>query len=346
MLQKVQLFDFRCFSQFSFECSSHLTIISGSNGVGKTSLLEAIYHLSSFRSFRTREIQPLIREGAEHFVVRGLFADHQTVVIKKSQKSASTILLNDKPLNVTSVLAKNNPMTVVHQGLFELVDGGASARRSSLDWGLFHVEHRYHSLLAEYNHALKQRNALLKQGVRYREVEPWDIMLSHNAELLTAMREAYVDTINPYFQSLFGRCSGMLCSLDFVRGWGRKEQSELSLRDFLKTHFDQDIKQQTTRYGAHATDVRFLTERSAKKEFSRGQQKLLFFAFKLAQIALLQKPAIVLLDDVFAELDQEKRQLVMAELSNTNSQVIMTTPDPNLYNIDSIQSDYHLISLS
>lgn len=346
MLQQVQLFNFRCFSQFNLECSPRLTVISGQNGAGKTSLLEAIFHLSSFRSFRTREIQPLIREGSDFFVVRGLFDQHHKVVIKKTLKAASTLLLDDKPLNATSILAKRNPMTIIHQGLFELVDGGASARRMTLDWGLFHVEHSYHAVLSSYNHALKQRNALLKRHATYKEIEPWDTLLSSEAEKLLFMRDAYVKAISPIFEAILYRCANMHCTLESLRGWGRKEQPNMTLYEYLRTHFEQDAKQQHTRYGAHAADLRFVATRSAKKEFSRGQQTMLFFALKLAQIAFLESRAIVLLDDVFAELDSARQQSVMQELANLGSQVIMTALEPQAIILDSFDNDYRQIHLS
>lgn len=346
MLQHAQLYDFRCFSQLSLDFNPRLTVISGKNGAGKTSLLEAIYHLSSFRSFRTREIQPLISDGCDYFVVRGIFEQNETVIVKKALKTASSILVDNKAVNTTSILARKIPMTIVHQGLFELIDGGSSARRMTLDWGLFHVEHRYHETLSSYNHALKQRNALLKRAAPYTEIEPWDALMSKDAEILSTMREKYLCAVSPIFESVLQRCAGMHCTLDFIRGWGRKEQADKSLAEYLRAHFEQDSKHQNTRYGAHAADVRFIAERSAKKEFSRGQQKLLFIAFKLAQISLLERPTIVLLDDVFAELDSERQQRVMHELSVVTSQVIMTTLDPKTILNNFSDKDYQHILLA
>ncbi len=306
-------------------------VIYGANGSGKTSLLEAIYLLGSGHSFRTREISPLIRHEEQSLTVFARMASGESISIQKNRMGSTQVKLNQQFCQRSSELAHFLPCQVFYQDIFQIIDAGPTVRRSLLDWGMFHVKHNYHDLWKDYRRVLKQRNALLRQRASKELCVPWDRMLVDLATALDTLRSDYVSQWSTVFQSCLGLLTDVPCSIQYFKGWDKKKSGK-SLADILDEQFASDSQQQYTHSGAHQADIIFDTSAlNAKQTLSRGQQKIILIALKLAQAQLLSKPCVYLFDDVAAELDKKHLERLFSCLAQLNGQVFLTMIDPSSF---------------
>lgn len=302
-------------------------LFCGPNGSGKTTLLEAIYLLCSGHSFRTREVSPLVNHYNESFTVFARTAQQETVSIQKSMSGPTQVKLNGQSCSSSSDLARFLPCQVFYQDIFQIIDAGPAARRVLLDWGMFHVEHTYHTVWKAYRLVLKQRNALLRQKASRALFAPWDKQLVELAVELDRMREDYFKVWSNEFLKVLGILTDVPCSMSYYKGWDRK-QSGKSLAEILEAHFNQDIQRQFTHVGPHQADITFdLSSKKAKLLLSRGQQKVVLIALKIAQAKLVPKSCLYLFDDIAAELDDHHLTRVIEYLTTVDGQLFFTAFD-------------------
>ncbi len=302
-------------------------LFSGSNGSGKTSILEAIYLLSTGHSFRTREISPLVSHGESSLTVFARTSTDDSVSIQKSLLGPTQVKLNRQACFSSSELARFLPCQVFYQDIFQIIDAGPAVRRTLLDWGLFHVEQTYHPIWKDYRLVLKQRNALLRQKASYQSFIPWDNQLVSLASALDALRLKYFSRWNDIFQQILAQLTDVPCTIEYYKGWDKKQTGK-SLAEILVEQFDADLHRQYTHSGAHQADISFdLSSRKAKLLLSRGQQKIVLIALKLAQTSLVPTECLYLFDDVAAELDSHHLSRFVTCLSNVNGQFFITAMD-------------------
>lgn len=302
-------------------------IFYGPNGSGKTSLLEAIYLLSCGHSFRTREISPLVSEGESSLTVFARTSTDETISIQKSVTGPTQVKLNMHACYSSSELAHFLPCQIFYQDIFQIIDAGPSVRRTLLDWGLFHVEQSYHSIWKNYRALIKQRNALLRQKAAPLAFKPWNNQLVELAIELDRMRATYFTQWARCFQDFLHELTYVPCSISYYKGWDRKQTGK-GLAAILEEQLSTDIHRQYTHAGAHQADIVFdLSTRKAKQLLSRGQQKIILIALKLAQASLVPNHCIYLLDDIAAELDAPHLSRLMDCLSKIKGQLFLTALD-------------------
>jgi DNA replication and repair protein RecF len=327
-LSRLQVTDFRCLQSAELDLDPHFTLICGPNASGKTSLLEAIYVLGRGRSFRTRRLEHLIRHGVERFVVFGEVDNaHRRVPlgVEGSRAGIRAQIDGDKPSSLAE-LAVQLPVQIIDPEVHHLIEEGPSRRRRFLDWGVFHVEQSFVGHWQRYQQVLKQRNAALKAHQPRAIVSAWDSDLVRSGELLTAARSRYVVALSPHAQIIGRNLLGMDLSLTYRSGWA-KDHSMAEALDQCWTH-DQEAG--ATQIGPHRAELAIRLDGSAVKDrVSRGQQKLLAAALLIAQIKLFPEASPVqpslLLDDPAAELDDERLEGLIQEVSSQSVQLIVTT---------------------
>lgn len=324
-LSHLNIHHVRNISSLQLTLNPQFNLIYGPNGSGKTSLLESIYLLSSGHSFRTREFVPLIKQGEDALTVFARTIKNETVSIQKTLTKETRVKLNQQPCQRSSDLARFLPCQVFYQDIFQIIDAGPSVRRSLLDWGLFHVKQSYHLLWKEYRHVLKQRNALLRQRASQSQFLPWDKLLVDLSYELDQLRELYFDQWAESFQLFLKKLTDVPCSIYYYKGWD-KRKSHKSLDIILGEQFHLDQQTQYTHSGAHQADLYFESDSSKSKQIlSRGQQKIVLMALKLAQAQLIERPCIYLFDDMAAELDSEHLQKLISCLSSIRGQFFITS---------------------
>lgn len=329
MLNQINIHSLRNIDELYLNPHPRFNFFYGPNGSGKTSILEAVYLLGSGYSFRTRETAPLIQQGRDSLTVFSKTQKQDTISIQKNLQGATLVRLNQQPCQRSSDLAHLLPCVVFYHDLFQIIDAGPSVRRNILDWGLFHVEHSYHALWKEYRSVLKQRNALLRQRDTNRQnYLPWDKLLVDLAYAIDALRKPYFQKWSDCFQGFLPKLTSTTCQIQYDKGWDRKETGK-SLQAILNDQFEQDIHRQYTYAGPQHADVLFDSELlKARQHLSRGQQKIILIALKLAQAAMIPKPCVYLMDDITIELDSDHIQKLFTSLEDLPGQFFLTSVSP------------------
>lgn len=243
--------------------NSRFNFIIGSNGSGKTSILEALYLLSCGHSFRSREITPIINHDHSSLTVFASSADDNMVSIQKSSSNPTQIKLNNQFCTSTSQLAYATPCQIIYSDIFQIIDAGPSVRRSLLDWGLFHVKHTYLSVLKEYKKILKQRNALLKTNASYDHFVPWDQQLNAIAEQLDLLRKEYFQQWESVFYRVLEQLTDTKCTIHYFKGWTENVMVKICfirLQTILKM-----INKSTTHSMVHIRQIYLLKVMTSKR---------------------------------------------------------------------------------
>lgn len=336
-LAELQIHNFRNIHSARFSLHPRINVITGVNGSGKTSFLEAIYLLGSGRSFRTREITALVTHDLSQLNVFARTNDSQTISVQKSLQNPTIARLNNQACFSSSELAAFLPCQVFYQDVFQIIDAGPVHRRALLDWGLFHVEPNYLFIWKEYKRALKQRNALLKQQAAQPQLYPWNILLSDLALQLDALRAEYFVKLNLTFMKVLAELTEVKCILTYYKGWDRRNEGKL-LKDILSESYSSDLQRQYTYYGPHQADLIVESkDYKVKNYLSRGQQKIILFALKLAQVGLTEKSCVFLIDDMTSELDERHIQRLLNYIYAINGQVFITSQTDEFLGSSSIK---------
>ena len=204
MLQRFHLHQFRNYRDQSFVPDPAVTVVTGENGSGKTSLLEAIYLLGAGRSFRTSRLSSLVMTDRNDCT---LFAEiesdqgNRRVGIKRDRQSLLDARLDGERVSGLSDIARLFPVQVLHPGTVELVEGGSSARRRYLDWAMFHVEHEFIEEWRRLRGAVDQRNRLLKKpALKLRELVVWDRQVAESSARIDALRRRHLPLLIRLFE--------------------------------------------------------------------------------------------------------------------------------------------------
>jgi len=340
-LSKILLQNFRSYQNQLFEFDPKLNLILGSNGSGKTNILESIFFLASGKSFRSSSQSKLINWNSYFASVRAKLVDNQKetneieVRIAKDPKSINNSISRkfliqkvEKPRKKYLGIIKT---VVFHPEDIRLVTGSPTRRRDFLDNIFSQTEWRYTSALSQYHKALKHRNELLDQ-IRLNLSSPnelfyWDQVLVKNAKIIHDFRINFVKSANSFFNNHSDSQINTI-SINY-------HPSILSQEKMTK-NYEIDLKRGYTQAGVHRDDFSFdnsifpSTDKNLAFWGSRGQQRLAVLALRLAQINYLEETyqdrPILLLDDIFSELDPEHQQLVANVCRDY--QTIFTSSDP------------------
>jgi DNA replication and repair protein RecF len=322
----------RRFESVAIEPVAGLNLITGDNGAGKTSVLEALHLMAYGRSFRGRVRDGLVRTGSEAVEVfvewrEGADARHRRAGLRHTGQTWMGRLDGQSVAQLGELCAA---LAVVsfEPGSHALVTGGGEPRRRFVDWGLFHVEPDFLPLWRRYARALKQRNALLKSGVGGQQLDAWDHELAEAGEPLTRYRRQYLDQLQLRLSVVAADLVPALGAshLEFQPGW---RSGELSLADALLLARDRDRNLGYTSVGPHRADWRIDYAGHPNREaLSRGQAKLSALSALLAQAEdYAQRRGewpIVALDDLSSELDRNHQQRVLQRLLASGAQVFIT----------------------
>lgn len=315
--------------------SPRINIIYGANGSGKSSLLEAVHLLGLARSFRSTRLQPVIQHGQDACTVFGEVLQPSgklnAIGITRSKQADYQIRIDGQTVRSIAELAETLPLQLINPDSFRLLEGAPKQRRQYLDWGVFHVEHQFLPVWQRLQKSLKQRNSLLRRGRIQRSLlTPWETELVTAAERIDEYRQAYLQKLKPVFQMILSRLVTLdELSLSYYRGWDKDKP----LAQVLDEQFERDNQLGYTQAGVQRADLRLrYGAMNAVDVLSRGQQKLVVCALKIAQGYLLkeqgvQQDCVFLVDDLPSELDEQHRRALCNLLEDLECQIFVSSVD-------------------
>ena len=323
-IRQLSLTDFRNLKSTTLDFDPGINLISGDNGSGKTSLLESIYSLCQAHSFRTHQLKQCIGHEKNNFLLFGRFDDFKAGISKSAGKLE--IHVDGEAIKRRSELVKRAPINIVNADSFQLINGPPQKRRAFLDWCLFHVEPSYAENWVVFQHALRQRNRLLKSRKDLNLLEYWDKHLLGPSVRLSQMRRDYSVILGRVVEDeLQAITSGVRLELVYQTGWSEQD----GLAEALSKARETDIRRGFTSVGIHRDDLRLLSDgRNATDVLSRGQAKRLCLSLILAILKIVRRSTdsgiILLIDDLNSELDQEGQHRVYQQLLEMDLQLFIS----------------------
>jgi DNA replication and repair protein RecF len=333
-LQRLWLTDYRSYRSAELSFAPGLTAVVGANGQGKTNLLEAVGYLATLSSFRGAPIDALIRDGAGQAVVRAegeREGRNLLVEAELNRTGRNRILVNRQRLQRSRDLLGALRVTVFSPDDLELVKGGPAGRRAFLDDALVAARPAHDALRADLDRVLRQRNALLKQagGRLGPEIEltldVWDTKLAQAGEALVEARVTMLDRLAPQLALAYARVAQREedVSVTYVAPW-----KSAGLAAALAEHRRDDVRRGVSTVGPHRDEVELrIAGLPARTHASQGEQRSLAWALRLATHTVVHEatgsPPVLLLDDVFSELDPGRSAALLANLPG--GQAVLTT---------------------
>jgi DNA replication and repair protein RecF len=357
LLESIETHNFRNLSG-RLVCGSGINILYGNNGQGKTNWLEAIYLLATTKSFRTPRPQEAIKFGESLAVVRGRVA--RTAEIHRDmqvniQSNTKSILINGKREPLTRYLGQLHAIAFTADEL-EVVRGTPDARRRFLDRGVLSLRHAYVQTLADYNKVIKQKNKLL-QNAAETEMElskvkqilaPWNEQLIALATQIHHARLDYVDRLNQALErGLFEREQVTIKYLSSLEGKGDLANYEALLNERLELRLQAEISSGYALIGPHRDDLEILfDERDIRTFGSSGQQRSALILLDLAAVTVYyawhKEYPVFIMDDMDAELDQERIKSLIEYLDG-RTQTFITTSKESLVEQYASRANIHEI---
>jgi DNA replication and repair protein RecF len=339
-LQKIALTQFKNYSTFETNFEQRIVGICGANGVGKTSLLDAIHYLGLTKSYFSRQDQQVVKFGMQGFRVEGLLelngeAAGVHCIVRETGKKE--FYQNGILYEKLSAHIGKYPVVVIAPDDVLLVTGDSKERRSFIDQLLAQVDPDYLQALIRYNRVLLQRNALLKQSDGSASslpslLEVFDEQLAKEGQFIFEKRALFLASFIPVVERNY---RAIAAAADAGKEESVKIDYQSQLQDqalltLLRVSRPSDLSAQRTTKGIHRDELHFtMLQQPFRQIASQGQRKSLLFALKLAQVQVIKEikgfSPLLLLDDVFEKLDERRiRNLLQKVCSETDGQLFIT----------------------
>ena len=339
-LEKLSLQNFRNYTSLNIKLNPHVNIINGNNAQGKTNLLESIYVLGLTKSHLFQLDNHLITSGKEFYKIKG-------IIKKDNIKTQYEIFgnINSKILKIDGQEIKkvtdyiNNSLNIIifYPEDLEIIKGSPNLRRNFLNLELSQLSNNYLKILNEFNKLLKIRNEYLKKMAKNINIDRtyFSIITNYFVDkslIIYKMRKKFVEKLNENCGKIFEEITKLPnFHIDYITNYIDDNVEKDSFLKKLTDNLEKEIKFGSTLYGPHRDELEFfLGEKSLKIYGSQGQKRMAVLATKLSEIPIFQNfkgtNPILLLDDVFSELDDIKKNNIIKYLSE-DIQVIITTTD-------------------
>ncbi len=343
ILRKIKLVNFRNYRNLSVNFSKDINIIIGDNAQGKTNILESIYTLALTKSYRTTNDYNLIRFDQEKFIITGEVKDDK--VFKKlsleMSKNNKLAKINDNNINKISNYIGNLYVILSSPDDLQMIKGSPQDRRNFLNVEISQLSSNYIKKYNEFNKILKMRNDYLKLLLTNSlgDYSYLDILTNN---LIQREVDIYIERQN-FLKRIDDNITTIYKDITGIEDLNIIYQTNVEFKDFTEQNIISALKEKYRRnqqreiamgmtlYGPHRDDIMFTISGNDIKIFgSQGQQKLAFIALKLSEIPIFEEKTntkpIILLDDIFSELDKKKKNKLIHYVDN-GYQVIITSND-------------------
>jgi DNA replication and repair protein RecF len=325
-LKRISVLNYKNFSEATFEFDHKINCFVGKNGIGKTNILDAIYHLANGKSYFNPLAVQNIKHGEEFFVIDGEFeinnrTEQIVCSLKKGQKK--TLKRNSKQYEKFSDHIGFIPLVIISPADRDLIVEGSETRRKFIDSVISQLDNFYLQKLIQYQKIISQRNALLKYFALNHVFENdtlsiYNEQLNHLGHAIFEKRKSFLADFIPIFNQFYQDITNAAEKVQLVYQSDLFEKDTMSL---LEQNITKDRALQYTSVGVHKDDLSFEIDGYPIKKFgSQGQQKSFLIALKLAQFDFVKKQSgekpILLFDDIFDKLDEFRVSKIIEMVNN------------------------------
>ncbi|WP_024768678.1 DNA replication/repair protein RecF [Aquimarina macrocephali] len=328
ILNSLSLLNYKNFESINFEFDDKINCLVGNNGVGKTNILDAIYHLSFGKSYFNPITSQNIKHNADFFVIDGLYTKEgrdEKVIISAKRGQKKVIKRNAKIYDTFSEHIGFLPLVIISPADRDLITEGSDTRRKFIDGVISQSDQSYLKTLLKYSKIVSQRNSLLKYFTANNTfdlttLEVYNQQMHEYGSIIYEKRAAFLEVFIPIFESRYQAISSGKESVTLSY---QSKLSETNLLILLEQSLSRDRMLQYTSVGVHKDDLSFEIEGYPIKKFgSQGQQKSFLIALKLAQFDFIKKQSkvnpILLLDDIFDKLDEKRVEHIIKLVDDQN----------------------------
>ncbi|MDV7140021.1 DNA replication/repair protein RecF [Maribacter sp. TH_r10] len=327
-LKRLSLINYKNFDTQTFDFDVKINCFAGPNGIGKTNALDAIYHLTFGKGYFNPVATQNIKHGEEFFVIEGEFekSDREEKIVCSLKKGMKKIIKrNGKAYDRLSDHIGLLPLVIISPADRDLIIEGSDTRRKFIDGVISQSDKEYLQTLIKYNKVLLQRNSLLKYFVANRTfdqatLQVYDEQLNNYGTKIFNKRQKFIEAFIPIFKEQYNAISGG--NEEVMLNYDSKLQQK-DLLTLLSESLEKDRILQYTSVGIHKDDLSFeIAGHPIKKFGSQGQQKSFLIALKFAQFHFIKEQAkttpILLLDDIFDKLDENRVAHIVGLVDNEN----------------------------
>lgn len=339
VLKTLSILNYKNFDSRTFEFDSKINCFVGANGIGKTNILDAIYHLSFGKSYFNPIASQNIKHNEDFFVIDGMYLKQEKqekIIVSLKKGNKKIIKRNGKIYDRFSDHIGFLPLVIISPADRDLIIEGSDTRRKFIDGVISQSDKTYLQQLISYNKVLKQRNALLKyfavnNTFNSDNLEIYNSQLNDLGHTIHEKRNAFLKVFVPIFKARYKAISN---GNEEVNLSYKSDLFEATLASLLEQNLNKDKAIQYTSVGIHKDDLKFEIETYPIKKFgSQGQQKSFLIALKLAQFDFIKTQSgvtpILLLDDIFDKLDENRVAQIIALVDNENfGQIFITDTHP------------------
>lgn len=353
-IKKIACVNFRSYADFSLENLGNLTLIVGSNAVGKTNILEGIQLTTACTSFRHPKVSHLIRtnEAAGSFTSTFQGDGRELEVSLRLSDEGKTYYVNKKK-KATRYVRGIMPSVLFCPDDLDLMKGNQNARRTQLDLLGSQLSSNYNACRLDYEKILRQKNSYLKQDMSHEYLSSVNDVLATIGSQLYCLRSHVITSLISYIQAYYEQLSlgKERIQISYVPSWERKvhdletynditlyerQEAYACLMEAMEAHHIQEHESHRSLYGPHLDRIEFYINHKNTSLFaSQGQQRSLVLSYKMAEVALMfdqlgQYP-VLLLDDVMSELDNDRRAAFFS-LVSSGVQTFITATNAEVFN--------------
>lgn len=350
-INSLSLRNFRNYESLDISFNPSRNIIVGENAQGKTNLVESVYMCSFARSFRTSNSTDLVMFGKDMCLISADIESSsfdRKIGISVTRQGKKMIKKDGKPVSRTAELLNNLVVVIFSPEDLRIIKDSPDKRRNFINKEISQLRPRYFECLKNYNDALKQKNALLKNDVIMDEMlDIYDSQLAYNGYELVKYRRNFVDKLSACSSELQSRISQGRETLEITYSEScRADSAEQMMAEFAASR-EKDKMYRSASIGPHRDDLEFfINGKDARKFGSQGQQRTIALCMKLAEVRIardvLMENPVLILDDVLSELDIERQKFLLKEIDDVQlfitstelgDEMISEMKDASIFNV-------------